>query len=268
MVNTAANPLPAEPVLLREERDGVCTLTLNRPKSRNALSDELIAAMHQELGSIGDDRSIHVVVISASGPAFCAGHDLKEVKAKSGLDDFRSLFNRCSEMMMDVVKLPQPAIASVQGMATAAGCQLAASCDIVVASEEASFATPGVHIGLFCSTPMVALSRKVGRHAAMEMLLTGIPVPARRAFEIGLATHVVPHEELSNKVSEVAGVIAGKSPKTLTIGKEAFYRQLEMPLEDAYAYASEVMAQNMGTHDAQEGIDAFISKRKPEWKGE
>ncbi len=266
-VATSSLTSSTENVLLREDRDGICILTLNRPDKRNALSDELIAALQDELDSLRKDDSVRVAVIAGNGTAYCAGHDLKEVRSKSGHSEFSDLFNRCSAMMMSIVKLPKPVIASVQGMATAAGCQLAASCDLAVAAESASFATPGVHIGLFCSTPMVALSRKTSRAAAMEMLLTGIPVPAEQARSIGLVNHVVPDSALGEKTLELAGLIAAKSPHTLAIGKEAFHRQLEMPLEEAYGYASEVMATNMAAHDAQEGIDAFIAKRKPVWQG-
>jgi len=270
-MSQATNALPSEEtssVLLREDSDGICTLTLNRPDSRNALSDELLAALHEQLGAVREDRAVRAVVIAGAGKAFCAGHDLKEVRAKSGPDDFQDLFRRCSDVMLSVVRLPKPVIAAVHGIATAAGCQLAASCDIVVAEEGAKFATPGVHIGLFCSTPMVALSRKVGRQQAMEMLLTGDMVPASEAKAYGLVNRVVAEGEALQGAREIALKLAAKSPKTLAIGKEAFYRQLEMPLEQAYEYASDVMAQNMQTHDAREGIDAFVSKRSPVWKGE
>lgn len=260
--------VPDEPVLLREDAEGICTLTLNRPKSRNALSDELIAEIQGQLDSIAGDRSVRVALFAASGKVFCAGHDLKEVRAKSGLDEFQDLFRRCSDMMLSIIRLDKPVIAVVEGMATAAGCQLAATCDMVVASEGASFATPGVHIGLFCSTPMVALSRKVGRQASMEMLMTGAPVDAGRAYALGLVNHVVPEGRAMERAREIAGTIAAKSPLTVAIGKEAFYRQLEMPVGEAYGYASEVMAKNMMARDAQEGIDAFVGKRKPVWKGE
>lgn len=256
-----------EPILLRQDAGGICTLTLNRPKSRNALSDALIADLQAQLDEIAADGSVRAVLVAASGKAFCAGHDLKEVRAKSGLDEFQDLFRRCSDLMLSIVRLDKPVIAVVEGIATAAGCQLAATCDMVVASQGASFATPGVHIGLFCSTPMVALSRKVGRHASMEMLMTGTPVGAERARELGLVNHVTPDGQAMAKAREIAEGIAAKSPLTVAIGKEAFYRQLEMPVGEAYDYASEVMAKNMMARDAQEGIDAFVGKRKPVWTG-
>ena len=256
------------PQLTRSDLNGVCTLTLNRPESRNALCDSLIADIHSATRDIANDPGVRVVVLAAAGTVFCAGHDLREMRAKSGLDDFRKLFRECAEMMTAIVRLPKPVIAEVRGMATAAGCQLAASCDIVYASENARFATPGVHIGLFCSTPMVALSRKVANGAAMEMLLTGNPVGAVRAKEIGLATDVFPDDVLSEKVRATAEAIAAKSPLTLSLGKEAFYRQGEMPLDDAYAFTAEIMAKNMLARDAQEGVDAFLNKRQPVWRGE
>ena len=256
------------PQLLRSDLNGVCTLTLNRPESRNALCDSLIAELHSTLNDVAADPVVRAVVINAAGPVFCAGHDLREMSGKSGLEDFRKLFRQCAAMMTAVVRLPKPVVAEVRGMATAAGCQLAASCDIVFASDNARFATPGVHIGLFCSTPMVALSRKVGNGAAMEMLLTGNPVDAGRAREIGLVNAVLPDSELSGKVREVAESIAAKSPLALAVGKEAFYRQAEMPLDDAYEYAAEVMAKNMTARDAREGVSAFLDKREPVWRGE
>lgn len=254
------------PLLLREDRDGICTLTLNRPAARNALSRDLMAAVQTELDRLREDASVKVVVIAATGPAFCAGHDLKEVRSLDR-SAYLDLFQQCSRMMMSIVNLPKPVIARVQGMATAAGCQLVASCDLAYAVPEARFATPGVNIGLFCSTPMVALSRNVGRKKAMEMLLSGRPITAEEACAAGLINDVVVADRLDAKVTEMAGLIAGKSPLTLAIGKEAFYRQVDMPLEDAYAYASEVMATNMQARDAEEGIDAFLEKRPPRWQG-
>ena len=257
-----------EPQLLREMKDGVCTLILNRPHARNALSDSLIAELHSSLLQIKDDRKARVVVIAARGPAFCAGHDLREMSAKSGIADYRDLFRRCSDLMLAITHLPQPVIAQVQGIATAAGCQLAASCDLAVAGESAKFATPGVNIGLFCSTPMVALSRKVGRKFAMKMLLTGEFVSAESAREAGLINEVAADSELEKRTMEIAAAIAKKSSHVLAIGKEAFYRQVEMPLADAYDYAAEVMAKNMTARDAAEGIGAFLEKRHPQWRDE
>jgi enoyl-CoA hydratase/carnithine racemase len=254
-------------ILLRDDRDGIVTLTLNRPAARNALSVPLMDALDAALASIATDQAARVVIIAASGPVFCAGHDLREVRATPTRAAYEALFATCSRLMQRIVHLPEPVIAQVQGVATAAGCQLVASCDLAVAGESARFATPGVDIGLFCSTPMVALSRAVGRKAAMEMLLTGEPVPAWRARELGLVNRVVADAELGAATRMLAGRIASKSPLTLAIGKEAFYRQAEMPLAEAYAYASEVMTRNMLARDAEEGIDAFLQKRTPVWTG-
>ena len=208
-----------------------------------------------------------VVVIGGAGPAFCAGHDLRELRAQPDRAAYQAVFAQCSALMQRIVVLPKPVIARVHGVATAAGCQLVASCDLAVAADTARFATPGVNIGLFCSTPMVALSRAVGRKAAMEMLLTGDLVDATRARELGLVNRVVPEAGLDAAVAALAGQIAAKSPLTLAIGKAAFYRQAELPLEEAYAYASDVMVRNMLAHDAAEGIDAFLDKRPPVWTG-
>ncbi len=247
--------------------DGVAWLTLNRPQARNALSAGLMRALDDALVAVAADPAVRVVVIAGAGPAFCAGHDLREVRADSGTAAMRALFNQCSALMTRIVRLGKPVIARVHGVATAAGCQLVASCDLAVAAETARFATPGVNIGLFCSTPMVALSRAVGRKAAMEMLLTGDMIAAGRAREIGLVNRVVPEGELDAEVLALAGQIAAKSPLTVAIGKEAFYRQAEMDLDAAYAYASDVMTRNMQTRDAGEGIDAFLAKRQPSWTG-
>ncbi|MCW3474299.1 enoyl-CoA hydratase [Limobrevibacterium gyesilva] len=256
-----------EPLLLRADRDGVAWLTLNRPQARNALSVGLMAALDDALAALADDPSVRVVVIAGAGPAFCAGHDLRELRANPGAEAYAALFAQCSALMLRIVRLPKPVIARVHGVATAAGCQLVASCDLAVAADTARFATPGVNIGLFCSTPMVALSRAVGRKPAMEMLLTGELIDAARAREIGLVNRVVPEAGLDGAVAELAGRIAAKSPLTLAIGKEAFYRQAEMELAAAYRYASEVMTRNMLTRDAGEGIDAFLAKRAPSWTG-
>ena len=255
----------SEPILLTEDRGGARILTLNRPESRNALSDELLAAVTEAMTEAAES-SARAVIIAAAGPVFCAGHDLREVRAKSGVEAYRDLFTRCSEMMMSIVRAPLPVIAAVQGTATAAGCQLVASCDLAVASSQAQFATPGVHIGLFCSTPMVPLSRNVGRKQAMRMLLLGEFLSAEDAKSAGLVNEVVPEDKLLPQCLEWAEKIASKSPLTLKIGKEAFYRQLEMSLDEAYEYAGEVMSQNMMTEDAHEGIGAFVEKRKPVWR--
>jgi enoyl-CoA hydratase/carnithine racemase len=259
--------LPAtEAVLLRRDQDQVAWLTLNRPKARNALSVGLMTALERALDAIAAEPSVRVVVIGGAGPAFCAGHDLREIRANPGRQSYEALFAQCSRLMTKIVRLPKPVIARVHGVASAAGCQLVASCDLAVSVESARFATPGVNIGLFCSTPMVALSRAVGRKAAMEMLLTGEAIDAARAHAFGLVNRVVPDSELDSTVATLASEIAGKSALTLAIGKEAFYRQAEMTLDDAYGYASEVMTRNMLLRDAEEGVDAFLAKRAPVWR--
>ena len=268
----SADPLPAaspadDALLLRQDAEGVTVLTLNRPAARNALSLALMLTLETELRAIRQDESVKVVILAASGPAFCAGHDLKELRADPGREAYERVFAQCSALMLAITRLPKPVIAQVQGMATAAGCQLVATCDLAVASAEARFATPGVNIGLFCSTPMVALSRAVGRKPAMEMLLPGDAVTADRARELGLVNRVVPAARLAEEAMALARQIAAKSPLTLAIGKEAFYEQAELGLQAAYEYASEVMVRNMLARDAEEGIDAFIAKRPPVWQG-
>jgi enoyl-CoA hydratase/carnithine racemase len=254
------------------ERDGpIAILTLNRPQARNSLSEALLIALSDQLAAIANDASVRAVVIAANGPGFCAGHDMKEMTARRADADggrayFRTLMMTCSAMMQQIVHLPKPVIAAVSGVATAAGCQLVASCDLAVASDAAKFATPGVDIGLFCSTPMVALSRNVSRKHAMEMLLTGDMVSAERAAQIGLVNRVVPAGTERAEAIALAKKIADKSSYTLKVGKEAFYRQAEMGLSAAYSYASEVMTENMMARDAEEGICAFIEKRKPTWE--
>src|SRR4051794_5240444 len=262
---------PDEPVLLHDRVGSVAVLTLNRPAARNSLSDRLIAELHAALDGIRDDARVRAVVIAANGPAFSAGHDMKELTARRADADrgrayFAQLMNACSAMMLAIVQLPKPVVAAVQGVATAAGCQLVASCDLAVASEAASFATPGVDIGLFCSTPMVALSRNVPRKQAMEMLLTGEAVPAAEARAIGLINRVVPAGTERDAAIALAQKVALKSAYTIKLGKEAFYRQAEMSLADAYRYAAEVMTENMMARDAEEGIGAFIEKRAPKWQ--
>lgn len=261
----------AEPVLLRHDADGTATLTLNRGPQRNSLSEALMAALADELAAIAKDPRVRAVVLAANGPAFSAGHDLKELTAHRADADrgrayYRQIMRACSTLMQAIVHSPKPVIARVHGIATAAGCQLVASCDLAVASAEARFATPGVNIGLFCSTPMVALSRNLSRKHAMEMLLLGDMVDAGRAAEIGLVNRVVPADELDAAVADLARKIASKSALTVSIGKEAFYEQLEKGLADAYDYASEVMVTNMLARDAEEGIGAFIEKRDPKWE--
>ncbi|HEX7920204.1 MAG TPA: enoyl-CoA hydratase [Bradyrhizobium sp.] len=260
-----------QPILLRETVGSIALLTLNRPAARNSLSEGLIGELHAALNAIGADKSIRAVVLAANGPAFCAGHDLKELTARRtdadrGRAYFAQIMNACSAMMQAIVHLPKPVVASVQGIATAAGCQLVASCDLAVASEAATFATPGVDIGLFCSTPMVALSRNVPRKQAMEMLLTGEPVSAATAQSIGLVNRVVPAGTERDAAIALAEKVALKSAYTVKLGKEAFYRQAEMNLTEAYRFAAEVMAENMMARDAEEGIGAFIEKRDPKWQ--
>jgi len=257
------------PWILRTDCAAVATLTLNRPQSRNALSLGMLQALQAELQRIAADPAVHVVILAGAGPAFCAGHDLKEIRAEHfGGAYAEELFALCSRVMLAIVRLPKPVIAQVHGVATAAGCQLVASCDLAVASDDARFATPGVNIGLFCSTPMVALSRNVGRKAAMQMLLTGDLIDARTALRIGLISEVSPAASLADRAAALAATIAAKSPRALAIGKEAFYAQAELPLADAYAYTAGVMVTNLATRDAREGIGAFIDKRSPVWCGQ
>ena len=268
---TARAPTPQPPVLLQENIGSIRLLTLNRPAARNSLSEGLIAELHGALQDIHDDNSVRAVVIAANGPAFSAGHDMKELTARRSDADrgrayFSQIMNACSAMMQAIVQLPKPVVAAVQGIATAAGCQLVASCDLAVASEAAGFATPGVDIGLFCSTPMVALSRNIPRKQAMEMLLTGEPVSAATARNIGLVNRVVAAGTERDAAIALAQKVALKSAYTVKLGKEAFYRQAEMSLADAYRYAAEVMTENMMARDAEEGIGAFIEKRDPKWQ--
>jgi len=272
---TARATTPQSPILLRESvgspLGSVAVLTLNRPAARNSLSEGLIGELHAALDEIRDDNNVRAVVIAAHGAAFSAGHDMKELTARRGDADrgrayFAEIMTACSAMMQAVVNLPKPVIAAVQGIATAAGCQLVASCDLAVASEAAGFATPGVDIGLFCSTPMVALSRNIPRKQAMEMLLTGEPVSAQRARDIGLVNRVVAAGTERDAAIALAQQVALKSAYTVKLGKAAFYRQAEMSLADAYRYAAEVMTENMMARDAEEGIGAFIDKREPKWQ--
>ena len=255
----------AEDTVLRRDDGAVAILTLTRPKAYNALSLDAMQRMIAHLAEIDRDPEIACVVIEASGKGFCAGHDLSELKANPERSFREKTFKACSAMMQAVVNLRQPVIAKVHGVATAAGCQLVASCDLAVASEDARFGTPGVNIGLFCSTPMVALSRNVPRKQAMEMLLTGTLFPAEKAIAIGLINRAVPAEDLDAATMELAEIVAGKSRKVVRTGKEAFYRQLEMPLAEAYDYTAEIMVENMEFADAEEGIAAFLEKRPPIW---
>ncbi len=262
----AKRPKPdGQRVLLRADAGGIATLTMNRPGARNALSRELIAAMTEELAAIAADDAVGLVVIAACGPAFCAGHDMKQMRADPDLDGYQSLFAASSRLMLAIMRLPKPVIAKVAGAASAAGAQLVASCDLAVASDDTLFATPGVDIGLFCSTPMVALSRNMARKQTMEMLLTGAPIDARNAVATGLINKAVPAEALDAAVADMAATILAKPARVVALGKQAYYRQLEMGISDAYAFAGRVMASNMMMADATEGIDAFLEKRPPRW---
>jgi enoyl-CoA hydratase/carnithine racemase len=252
-------------VLLRRDEAGVAWLTLNRPAARNALSHDLMSALQEALDTIAPDRSVKVVVIGGAGPAFCAGHDLREIRANPGRQHYGAVFSQCSRLMTSIVTLPKPVIARVHGVATAAGCQLVATCDLAVAADGARFATPGVNIGLFCSTPMVALSRAVPRKAALEMLFTGEPIDAHEARRIGLINRVVAAGALEKETDTLARYIAAKPTQTLKIGKLAFQHQLELGVSSAYDYVGEVMVQNMLHAEAQEGIGAFLEKRTPKW---
>ena len=254
------------PVLLRRDEDGIAWVTMNRPAARNALSLELMKALVAEFDAIRDDPAAKVVVLSGAGPGFCAGHDLRELRANAGKALYEETFRQSRKIMTAMIRLPKPVIARVHGIATAGGCQLVAACDLAVASDEARFATPGVNIGLFCSTPAVPISRSIGRKAAMEMLLTGDMIDAESAREFGLVNRVVPAAELNTAVETLARQIAGKSSLTLALGKEAFYRQAEMSFDDAYDFASEIMIKNLLARDAEEGIDAFLQKRPPHWE--
>jgi len=255
-------------LVLRQDDAGVTTLTLNRPQARNALSRAMLKALHLAFDDIATDQAVRVVILAGAGQGFCAGHDLKEVRANQEDQTYaEALFAECAELMLAIVRLPKPVIARVHGIATAAGCQLVATCDLALTADDARFATPGVNIGLFCSTPMVALSRNVTPKQAMQMLLTGDPIDAATALRFGLVNEIVPAAELEARTAALARQLASKSPLTLAIGKEAFYRQLELPLADAYDYSRQAMVRNLQTLDAQEGIAAFIDKRPPRWCG-
>lgn len=257
-----------DPFVLRQDVGPIATLTLNRPKQLNALSQAMLSALHTEFDGLASDKSIRVVIIQGNGRAFCAGHDLKEMRANPDRGFQERLFAQCSEVMLALRDLPQPVIAQVHGIATAAGCQLVATCDIAVAADDTRFATSGINVGLFCTTPGVALGRTVARKHAMEMLLTGDFIDARRAYEIGLINRMVPADTLAETAHDLASRITRQSPHSIALGKHAFYRQMEMGLDEAYAYAGQEMARNMMARDAGEGIDAFIEKRKPVWQGE
>ena len=255
------------PMVRREDRDGVAHLTLNRPKAYNALSLAMMGALIDALTEVDRDESVRVVVLKGGGKGFCAGHDLREMRADPSRAFYEHVFGRCCELMQTVTQIRQPVIAQVHGVATAAGCQLVATCDLAVAANTARLATPGVNIGLFCSTPMVALSRNVSRKRAMEMLLTGEMIDADTAADWGLVNRAVPEADLEAETAKLADGIAAKSPLVLRIGKRAFYEQCEMDRDAAYRHTAEVMTENMLARDAAEGIDAFLEKRPPTWEG-
>ena len=266
-MSATADQVVDQPILLRDDSDGIATLTLNRPAQYNALSGEMLSELQNALDDIDGDDSIRVVIIAANGKAFCPGHDLKEMRSSEEREFHQALFDKCARMMLTINRLQQPVIARVNGIATAAGCQLVANCDLAVAAEEARFAVSGINVGLFCSTPAVPLSRNMHRKQALQMLLTGDFISAPTAQQYGLVNEVVAAAELEQATIALAQKIVAKSAHAIRLGKEMFYRQLPMELSDAYAYASERMTCNMDSHDAREGIDAFIEKRKPEWKG-
>lgn len=265
--NGASSSSPDDPILLRADNNGVTTLTLNRPKQFNALSQAMLTALQAALDAIATDESVRVVVIAANGRAFCAGHDLKEMRSHTEQEFHQTLFEQCSRMMMTINRMPQPVIARVHSLATAAGCQLVAACDLAVAADSATFATSGIRVGLFCSTPSVAVSRNLGRKKATEILLTGDFIDAKTAEREGLINYAVPAEELDATIAKLTDAIVAKSPYAVASGKQMFYKQLEMEMADAYNYAAEVMACDMMASDAAEGIDAFIQKRQPVWQG-
>ena len=257
----------AEPLLLRHDVDGICTLTLNRPAQFNALSEALLGELQSALDAIAADAAVRVVVLAGAGKAFCAGHDLKEMRAAPDRATMQALFKRCARVMLTIQQMPQPVIARVHGVATAAGCQLVATCDLAVAVEGARFAVSGINVGLFCSTPAVALSRAMARKQAREMLLTGDFIDAAEAARRGLVNHVVAADALDARVEALCRSIIGKSAAAVAMGKRAFYRQLEMGIEGAYQLAGETMACNMDTHDALHGIDCFMARQTPTWQG-
>lgn len=263
---TSDTTVTLESPLLVETTDGIATLTLNRPNQFNALSSALINELQIALDRAAADPDVRVVVLAGRGRGFCAGHDLKELRALPGVAEVEALIAGCSRMMMTITRLPLPVVARVHGLATAAGCQLVAACDLAVASSSATFATPGVDIGAFCSTPSVALGRAVGRKPAMEMLLTGEAISAERAREIGLVNRVVAPDALDAAVESLAKLIASKSPAAIATGKDVFYRQMEMPLDQAYAVAGRAIACDFVGEDGREGVDAFVTKRRPQWK--
>jgi enoyl-CoA hydratase/carnithine racemase len=259
----SAVPKSDQPVLLREDRDGICTLTMNRPQQMNLLTGEMLSALQKEFDSFKNDRTVRVVVLTGTGKGFSAGHDLKEIKALKELPKIEALFGQCSRMMQTIPLLPQPVIARVRGAAAAAGCQLVAQCDLAIAVDTAKFVTSGVTWGFFCSTPGVAIGRNLQRKHAMEMLLTGEPISATRAMEWGLVNRVVPADQLDAEVQRLAATLAAKPPATVAAGKRAFYQQMDLGLEQAYALASGVISASFAHEEGRAGMDAFIEKRPP-----
>jgi enoyl-CoA hydratase/carnithine racemase len=266
-MNANTQAAAAEPLLLRQDDEGVVTLTLNRPAQFNSLSQALMGELQAELDRIAADAGARVLVLAGAGKAFCVGHDLKEMRSNPAKEFQRALFGQCSKLMLALVRMPQPVIARVHGIATAAGCQLVSMCDLAVASDNSRFAVSGVNLGLFCSTPSVGLARNLGRKQALEMLFTGDFIDAQTALARGLVNRVVPPAQLDAEIRKLTDSILAKTPVAIRAGKQMFYRQLEMGLDEAYELASDVMACNMMAEDAQEGIDAFVAKRKPQWKG-
>ncbi|HEY8249513.1 MAG TPA: enoyl-CoA hydratase [Burkholderiales bacterium] len=259
----SAVPQAEQPILLREDRDGICTLTMNRPQQLNLLTRDMLSALQDAFDSLKSDKQTRVVVLAGTGKGFCAGHDLKEIKALKELPKIEALFGQCSRMMQTIPLLPQPVIARVQGAAAAAGCQLVAQCDLAIASDAAKFVTSGVTWGFFCSTPGVAVGRNLQRKHAMEMLLTGEPISATRAMEWGLVNKVVPLDQLDHAVMDLAKTLASKPPATVAAGKRAFYQQMDLGLEQAYALASRVISASFAHEEGRAGMDAFIDKRPP-----
>jgi len=266
-MQATANADTGQPVLLRQDADGIATLTLNRPQHYNALSSALLIEMQAAIGALARDASVRVVVVAGAGKAFCAGHDLKEMRAHHDHKFIKDVFQRCSHLMLSLTRLPQPVIARAHGIVAAAGCQLVAQCDLAVAASDARFATSGINVGLFCATPSVPLSRNIPRKQAMEMLMTGDFIDAQTALAYGLVNRVVPPQELDAEIHKLALSIIAKTPVAVAAGKKLFYEQLDAGLERAYELASEAMVCNMMTEDAAEGIDAFLQKRAPQWKG-
>ncbi len=256
-----------EPYILRDDNQGITTITLNRPQQYNVLSLDMLNAFSCLLTDIAQDDSVRVVILAANGKAFCSGHNLKQMQDNPDYDYQHHLFTTCSGVMQQIRQLPQPVIAKVQGIATAAGCQLVATCDLAIAADTAMFATSGIRVGLFCSTPAVAISRSLPTKKAFELLVTGEFMPADEAANLGFINKVVPQDELDNATNTMAQHIVAKSPLAINIGKRMFYQQLNMPIDDAYTFASQTMAENMMADDAKEGIDAFINKRQPTWTG-